>query len=675
MLIRPILLLILLFPLAALAGTVQTRDGRTLEGSIRLEGTRLIVQPHGKPAVMLEAAELRQVVVKDAPPDKPAKIAAGANQGLRAEYFGNTRLGDSKFVRLDPAIHFNWGSEPPDLAMPKDFSVRWTGHLQPLYSETYEFEVTADDGVRLWIDGRMVIDCWKSGTVHGNASIPLRAGHKHEIRCEFYDNADLAYIELYWSSRSQRRQIIPPDRLTPPPGVAPLSVRLVEPASKVMARPQSLRLVASAANHDARVRQVEFFADARLLGKASQRPWQFDWRQPPAGYYRLWARATDTTGFSAASEPVLVAIGGKDAPMLPNGWLELPVGKEVAGVSASFAQGVFSLQSQGGGELWEDKAQFQFVCRPLEGDGTIVARLTSFAGGQPSGCAGVLIRENLSTGKARQAFVGALSAGGLAFVRREQDWLPPGTTIEEKITLPCWLKLQRQEKLIRAYRSADGTRWQLLGERKIELPPRVFAGLAILGSADRLATASFDQVTLQAGQPLPPTVKGLVLASGSVLAGNISRVDGTSVRLSRPQGEVTLPQTSVARLIFAPLSGERAQALAPGRTGALLSNGDFFDGTVASFSSGQLKINSVLFGTRRYSIYNNEVLAAVLREPSPASCKYEVQAADGSVFRASAIAIEQGMLKITEQHTGTLFELAGPQVEEIRDGEIASAPQ
>jgi hypothetical protein len=90
------------------------------------------------------------------------------------------------------------------------FSVCWTGQVQPLYSETYTFKTTSDDGVRLWVNGQQIIDNWTNhAPTDDTGTIALSAGVKYDITLEYYENGGGAVIQLYWSSASQAEEIIP----------------------------------------------------------------------------------------------------------------------------------------------------------------------------------------------------------------------------------------------------------------------------------------------------------------------------------------------------------------------------------------------------------------------------------------------------------------------------------
>jgi hypothetical protein len=75
-----------------------------------------------------------------APNDAPPPPTGGTGTGLRGKYFQGISLAQLKQVRTDSTVNFNWGTAAPVTAVTADnFSVRWEGEVQPLYSETYTF--------------------------------------------------------------------------------------------------------------------------------------------------------------------------------------------------------------------------------------------------------------------------------------------------------------------------------------------------------------------------------------------------------------------------------------------------------------------------------------------------------------------------------------------------------
>lgn len=129
-----------------------------------------------------------------APPD-------GKGHGLRGEYFGNMELkGPPALVRTDPQVSFDWAAGSPDKAVPADeFSVRWTGKMVPDRSFDGWLGASSDDGVRLWVDGRLVVDDWREHSAAATG-LPFRfeAGRAYDVRLEYYEKAGLAAARLVW---------------------------------------------------------------------------------------------------------------------------------------------------------------------------------------------------------------------------------------------------------------------------------------------------------------------------------------------------------------------------------------------------------------------------------------------------------------------------------------------
>jgi hypothetical protein len=124
---------------------------------------------------------------------------AGGPITWRGEYYGNKRfLGTPDLVRQDSAIDFNWKrGAPSDEFAPDNFAVRWTGHAV-LDEATYRFYVVVDDGARLWVDGKLILDAWYDGearTLFADAA--LKKG-THDIRLEYYESAGEARARLTW---------------------------------------------------------------------------------------------------------------------------------------------------------------------------------------------------------------------------------------------------------------------------------------------------------------------------------------------------------------------------------------------------------------------------------------------------------------------------------------------
>jgi hypothetical protein len=135
--------------------------------------------------------------------------------GLVATYFDNNNFTGATITRRDPTVNFDWGAGSPDPAIaPTDFSVRWEGQVWAGYSETYTLYTLSDDGVRLWVNGQLLIDNWSyHAPTENSATINLLRGEKYNIKLEYFQGGGGAAMKLSWSSPSRPKEVIPEDRL------------------------------------------------------------------------------------------------------------------------------------------------------------------------------------------------------------------------------------------------------------------------------------------------------------------------------------------------------------------------------------------------------------------------------------------------------------------------------
>jgi len=148
----------------------------------------------------------------------PADHLSVPRTGLRGEYFAGISLTGPPRTRPDSTVNFNWGSGFADPNVGAELvSVRWTGQVTPRYSQTYRFYTNCDDGSRLWVNGRLLVDNWvDQGPVERSGTITLTAGVPYDLRMEYYNRGGSALAQLLWSSPSQSKEIIQPNWLNPP---------------------------------------------------------------------------------------------------------------------------------------------------------------------------------------------------------------------------------------------------------------------------------------------------------------------------------------------------------------------------------------------------------------------------------------------------------------------------
>jgi len=163
--------------------------------------------------------------------------AAGqSGTGLRAEYYHwagtsppsrENAFRDLVVTRIDPQIYCYWNPgfvavhpdglkpdfyiQPPPGLRSDFFAVRWSGEIEALTSEAYTFITGSDDGVRMWLNGELIIDAWADqDRVETTADpVDLVAGRRYSIVVEGYENGGEAEWQLYWRTASIAREPVP----------------------------------------------------------------------------------------------------------------------------------------------------------------------------------------------------------------------------------------------------------------------------------------------------------------------------------------------------------------------------------------------------------------------------------------------------------------------------------
>jgi beta-glucosidase len=133
----------------------------------------------------------------------PESFLRGPNneRGLKAEFFANKNLvSPSVLTRIDKDINFDWGTGSPAPGVPPDdFSARWTGKLVPAVSGKYQLGMIADDGVRIFLDGKLIAEDWTDhapATV--TAEVSLQSGKTYDLKLEYYEGKVGAVARLVW---------------------------------------------------------------------------------------------------------------------------------------------------------------------------------------------------------------------------------------------------------------------------------------------------------------------------------------------------------------------------------------------------------------------------------------------------------------------------------------------
>jgi beta-glucosidase len=172
-------------------------NGQPTKSVTPLEGIRNKVSPATKVLYTLGATLTGEAGA--------AVPASALPAGFKGEYFNNKELkGEPVLVRTDEQVDFDWSRGRPAPQINEDnFSVRWTGKLTPPESGTYQLGAMADDGVRVYLDGRILVDAWAGNQASQIRTVmkevTLEAGRVYDVRIEYYDDILSAIAKFFWS--------------------------------------------------------------------------------------------------------------------------------------------------------------------------------------------------------------------------------------------------------------------------------------------------------------------------------------------------------------------------------------------------------------------------------------------------------------------------------------------
>ena len=196
------------------------------------------------------------------------------------------------------------------------------------------------------------------------------------------------------------------------------------------------------------------------------------------------------------------------------------------------------------------------------------------------------------------------------------------------------------------------------------------SGLAVTEAG---STATFDLANIlvadfgeNAASEAALLPAGVILNNGSFVVGTVKSLDEPTIQVGPPSQSVTLQRPSVAAVVFAPIPRTTIYRIPNGKTGAVLSNGDFFEGAFTGIKDNFATIDSPLFGPQRFAI-GSRVAAVVLHDIQPGMPRYELTAKNGSRFFSNDLRVDRDGILLNDPILGQVKVGEGDLVE-IRAG-------
>lgn len=266
-------------------------------------------------------------------PNAQVYAACQSQPGLLGLYYTNHTSasafsGSPAWTNVDSSISYDWlagGFEPGQFPIATDyFTIRWVGTLQTPYDpgtgQSYTFYTRSDDGVRLWVNGQLVIDKWiLQGATTWTGSIFLTTNTPVNLILEYFEQTGNASVDLAYESLSMPSNSIPASQLCAAvPGQAgaggiPPLLTLTAPTNNAAATfPATVILSANVTPQDATINKVEFYSNGtNLLGTVpAPGPYTTSWTPPSADVYNITTRVTynTTSTLNSPSNKLTVAL-------------------------------------------------------------------------------------------------------------------------------------------------------------------------------------------------------------------------------------------------------------------------------------------------------------------------------------------------------------------------------
>lgn len=682
------------------AGSLRTRDGKFLEGTVQLDapaGVKITLANGAQqkfPLANLDHATFTSGATTTLPPEVAA-LMKGRGNGLLGTYYERVDLSGRAVHRLDETVHFDWEMGEPIAGVQKDyFSARWAGQLEAPVSGKFTFHLDADDGARLWLGDKLICDAWRvADSTEISGDLELTAGQRYDLRLEYYDNLGPAHLRLSWTGPGIPKSIVPRSQLHAAIGTKP---GVAAPTQGLLA---------------AYYRRTELDSSSALTRIDPQLDFTWGENAPvpdvPAQSFSVRWSGQVAAQFTESYTFHVEAGGGArlwlDGQLLLDQWRDQPgefystVVPLTAGQKYDLRLEHFSTSKEAKLRLlWSSASQRKV---PIPADALTPSRPAETSARKPQhGLLGTYFSRADCTGELLKRLDAQVNF----------DWADkpaaPGVPTENfSVRWTGQVQAQHTENYTFHVEADDGVRvW--LGDRQIMDEWRQQA-TTLVSLPTALTAGQFYPLTIEYFSAKPPAMaklkwsspstplgiipasrlyppnapsapvpgerrlgldRGVVTWDGSFLAAPLVSADDTALQFGGAQKDFALSTVNAARIIFQNLSAQRAAKIEPGRAGVLLVNGDFVDGEFKGLDRGRLKMSSVLFGLKFFDA-TYEVVAVILRDPAPGAPAFRVKSSDGSVLLVKKFQVTAEGLTI-EDATLRGYRVPAQELLELRQG-------
>jgi glucose/arabinose dehydrogenase len=195
---------------------------------------------------------------------------------------------------------------------------------------------------------------------------------------------------------------------------------------------------------------------------------------------------------------------------LPAGWSDADIGSPGMAGSAGYTNGTWTVGG-GGADIWNAADQFNYAYTTVNGDGTIIARVTTLQNTDAGGWskAGIMFRNDSTAGSANVSIVQSWSHG-VSFQWRSTAGGGSSFTAISGINPPVWLKLVRSNATFTGSYSTDGGTWTQVSSQSVTMNNTVLAGLDVTAHNNAaLNTATYTNVSVTGSATnVPPQITG-----------------------------------------------------------------------------------------------------------------------------------------------------------------------